>query len=99
MKALLYTDGGARGNPSQAGIGAVLTTPMGSRSARSLVRSVTPRTTSRIEAIVAGIELALERGVSEIDIYAGSKLIVNQLNGEWKMKNEPTRGPRGHGAG
>ncbi|MPZ70779.1 MAG: reverse transcriptase-like protein [Actinobacteria bacterium] len=93
MKALLYTDGGARGNPGPAGIGAVLTTPEGDLTgevSRSLGH--TTNNVAEYEAVIAGLELALERGVTEIDIRADSKLVVNQLRGEWKIKNDRLRG-------
>lgn len=92
MKALIYTDGGARGNPGPAGIGAVLTTPEGDpigEVSRSLGH--TTNNVAEYEAVIAGLELALERGVTEIDICADSKLVVNQLNGEWKIKNDRLR--------
>lgn len=93
MKALLFTDGGARGNPGPAGIGAVLTTPDGEpigEVSRSLGHAT--NNVAEYEAVIAGLELAREKGVTEIDICADSKLVVYQLNGEWKIKNDRLRG-------
>lgn len=93
MKAQLFTDGGARGNPGPAGIGAVLMTPDGEpigEVARSLGH--TTNNVAEYEAVIAGLELAREKGVTDIDICADSKLVVNQLNGEWKIKNDRLRG-------
>lgn len=92
MKAVLYTDGGARGNPGPAGIGAVLTSPEGEpigEFARSLGHAT--NNVAEYEAVIAGLELARAKGVTEIDICADSKLVVKQLNGEWKIKNDRLR--------
>lgn len=92
MKAVLYTDGGARGNPGPAGIGAVLTTPEGEPIGE--VTRVLGHATNNVaeyEAVIAGLELAREKGVTDIEICADSKLVVNQLNGEWKIKNDRLR--------
>lgn len=43
-------------------------------------------------AVIAGLELALERGVTTIDIYVDSALVAAQVKGEWKIKNERLRG-------
>jgi ribonuclease HI len=43
-------------------------------------------------AVIEGLKLALENGFEEIDVFVDSKLVVNQLNGEWKIKHEGLRG-------
>ena len=43
-------------------------------------------------ALVAGLELALERGIRELDVRLDSKLVVFQVKGEWKIKDERLRG-------
>lgn len=42
-------------------------------------------------ALIAGLELALEHGVSDIDIRMDSELVVSQVKGEWKIKNDRLR--------
>ena len=42
-------------------------------------------------AVIAGMELALERGVTDLEIAVDSELVVHQLRGEWKIKNERLR--------
>src|SRR6202008_2156097 len=41
--------------------------------------------------LVAGLEAALERGVDEVEVISDSELLVNQMRGEWKIKNEALR--------
>lgn len=38
-------------------------------------------------ALIEGLELALQKEITEIDVYLDSQLVVSQLKGEWKIKN------------
>jgi ribonuclease HI len=92
MKAILNTDGGARGNPGPAGIGAVLRTREG-EVIGELARGIGYATNNiaEYEALIAGLELARDRGVSEIEIQLDSELVVQQLTGRWKIRNDRLR--------
>ena len=92
MPASLHTDGGARGNPGPAGIGVVLADEQGeviADIAQGL--GATTNNVAEYRALIAGLELALERGISELDVYLDSKLVVSQVLGEWKIKDERLR--------
>jgi ribonuclease HI len=41
--------------------------------------------------LLAGLEAALERGVEEIEVVSDSELLVKQMRGEYKVKNETLR--------
>jgi probable phosphoglycerate mutase len=41
--------------------------------------------------LVAGLESALERGVEEVEVVSDSELLVRQMRGEYKVKNETLR--------
>ena len=92
MKASLYTDGGARGNPGPAGIGVVLRSEQG-EVIGEVAEAIGEATNNVAEyaALIAGLELALERGVTDIDIYMDSELVVSQLLGKWKIKKDTLR--------
>ena len=92
MKARLHTDGGARGNPGPAGIGVVLTDESGSVIGE-LARGIGQTTNNVAEytALIAGLELALQRGVEDLDVFVDSELVVEQVEGRWKIKNERLR--------
>ena len=86
--AILYSDGGSRGNPGPAGCGAVLTDPTG----RTLAEISEPigRATNNVaeyQALILGLEAAAERGVQELTVRCDSELIVHQLNGIYKVRN------------
>lgn len=92
VKGVLHTDGGARGNPGPAGIGVVLTTENGTPP-RELARSIGQATNNVAEyhALIAGLELALDSGISEIEVYLDSELVASQIEGKWKIKNDRLR--------
>ena len=41
--------------------------------------------------LLAGLESALERGVNEVEVVSDSELLVKQMRGEYKVKNEALR--------
>ena len=83
----LYTDGGARGNPGPAGIGARLLTADGD-VVEELADSIGTATNNVAEyqALVAGLEIALDRGVERLDVFLDSELVVRQANGQYKSR-------------
>lgn len=92
VRAILNTDGGARGNPGPAGAGVVLMRESGeliAESARSL--GVQTNNVAEYEAVISGLELAHQHGVRQLLIRVDSELVVHQLKGEWKIKNERLR--------
>jgi ribonuclease HI len=42
-------------------------------------------------ALVEGLSLAAELGVKKLHVYSDSELLVKQMNGEYKVKNEDLR--------
>ncbi len=84
----LYTDGGARGNPGPAGIGAVLLTASGDvvEELGDFIGKAT-NNVAEYQALLAGLELALDRGVERLDVFLDSELVVRQVNGKYKVKD------------
>ena len=89
---MLHTDGGARGNPGPAGIGVVLRDPDGNVIAEQ-ARAIGETTNNIAEytALIDGLTLALDKGVTEVEVHLDSQLVVSQVNGEWKIKNDRLR--------
>lgn len=87
-RATLFTDGGARGNPGPAGIGFVLT---GIGSVPILYKEYIGTGTNNqaeYKALLAGIIRAKKEGVKELLCYLDSELVVKQVRGEYRVKNE-----------
>lgn len=88
MKAVLRTDGGARGNPGPAGIGFVLETTDGVQVACGgrFIGEAT-NNVAEYEALIWGLQVALERDVSEVSVFSDSELLVKQMNGVYRVKH------------
>jgi dinuclear metal center YbgI/SA1388 family protein len=84
----LYTDGGARGNPGPAGIGARLLTASGDvvDELADFIGTAT-NNVAEYQALLAGLELALDRGVERLDVFMDSELVVRQVKGQYKVKD------------
>ena len=93
MKARLSTDGGARGNPGPAAYGYVLETEDGTvLAAEGETIGVATNNVAEYSALIAGLEKALELGVGEVEVVSDSELMVKQMRGEYRVKNEALRG-------
>ena len=92
MKARLSTDGGARGNPGPAAYGYVLETEDGTvLAAHGEAIGVATNNVAEYSALVEGLRKAVEVGVAELEVVSDSELLVHQMRGEWKIKNEALR--------
>jgi ribonuclease HI len=92
VKARLSTDGGARGNPGPAAYGYVLEAEDGTvLAAHGETIGVATNNVAEYSALVAGLEKAAQLGVDELEVVSDSELLVHQMRGEWKVKNEALR--------
>jgi ribonuclease H / adenosylcobalamin/alpha-ribazole phosphatase len=89
VKAKLSTDGGARGNPGPAAYGYVLETEDGTvLDARGEAIGRATNNVAEYRGLVAGMEKAAELGVDELEVVSDSELLVKQMQGEYRVKNE-----------
>jgi ribonuclease HI len=89
---LLMVDGAARGNPGEAGCGAVIFDENGT-TVKELSRYL-GRATNNVaeyEALLMGLKAVLELGKKQICVQSDSELLVRQLNGEYRVKDEKLR--------
>ena len=85
----LFTDGASRGNPGQAGAGAVLFTEQGDElAARAVYLGTCTNNVAEYKALLIGLDEALLQGCTELAIALDSELIVRQIQGRYKVKNE-----------
>lgn len=88
-KAIIYTDGGARGNPGPAGIGAVIYGENRNVLAEiSQYLGVATNNQAEYKALIAALEKAGEMKISELECFLDSELVVKQLKREYKVKNK-----------
>jgi len=92
VRVRLWTDGGARGNPGPAAYGYVLEAEDGTvLAAEGEAIGVATNNVAEYRALVAGLERAAELGVEEVEVVSDSELVVKQMRGEYRVKNEALR--------
>ena len=86
--AVLYVDGAADLHSKTAGIGGVLYIKQ--VELFSFCEPLFEKTNNEAEylALLKGVQATLELKISKIDIYSDSELIVKQINGHYKIKND-----------
>ncbi len=88
-KLIIYTDGGARGNPGPAGIGAVLYNEAQEKIAEiSQYLGIATNNQAEYQALIEALKKAKDLGAKEVDVFMDSELVVKQLNREYKVKNK-----------
>lgn len=97
MRALIgRTDGASRGNPGPASIGVALYDASRdgadhpSAQPDATISAAIGTTTNNVaewKAVISAIELAAELGASELHLLLDSKLVVEQLNGRWRVRD------------
>lgn len=89
MKVTMYSDGGSRGNPGEAGIGIYIVDSDGNAVKEvSQFIGIQTNNIAEYKALSRGLELALDMGVTDITCLLDSELVVKQIMGEYKVKNE-----------
>lgn len=85
----MFTDGASRGNPGEAGIGVVIKSAEG--KVLKEISAYAGKATNNIAeylAFIRGLEEALLLGSGEASFFLDSELLVKQINGSYKVKNE-----------
>jgi ribonuclease HI len=86
--ATIYTDGGSRGNPGPSGLGYYIIGPDGKELKRG--GEFLGFSTSRLAeyyGLKEGLEQAIELGLKRVHFKSDSLMMVNQMNGVYKVKN------------
>jgi ribonuclease HI len=87
--AVAYSDGGSRGNPGEAACAAIVYDDSGNellRRAKRLGRATNNQ--AEYEGVILALELAGQLGAKNLEIRLDSELVVRQLEGTYKVKNE-----------
>jgi ribonuclease HI len=88
VNAILWTDGGARGNPGPAAYAYVLEAGDGTvLDARGEAIGHATNNVAEYSALVAGLRRAAELGVTALELRSDSELMVKQMRGEYRVKN------------
>ncbi|MFC4536624.1 bifunctional RNase H/acid phosphatase [Sphaerisporangium dianthi] len=90
----MEADGGSRGNPGPAGYGAVVKDTAGQVLAEAAdALGVTTNNVAEYQGLIAGLRsvLALGGEGAAVEVRMDSKLVIEQMAGRWKIKNEGLR--------
>ena len=84
----VYSDGASRNNPGDAGVGVFIM-----RNGKPLERisqylGTTTSDIAEYTAAITGLEQAVKLGASSVKLFADPELLVKQINGRYKVKNE-----------
>ncbi len=90
MKLIIFSDGGARGNPGPAATGVIIKNTNG-ETIQAFGEYLGEQTNNYAEysALIAGLKKAKELKATEVECVLDSELVVKQMNREYKVK-EPT---------
>jgi ribonuclease HI len=88
VRLVLNVDGGARGNPGPAAIGAVISDPDGAVLEEIAERiGVATNNVAEYRALLRGVTVARALGADEVEIIGDSELVARQLTGAYRVKN------------
>src|SRR3989344_4814106 len=92
MKYVIFTDGGARGNPGPAGVGVAIFDEKG-KILKKIAQYLGERTNNEAEyeAVLLALEQASKLGAGEVVINLDSELVARQLNNVYRVKNNRMR--------
>ncbi len=92
---MVFCDGGARGNPGPAAIGAVVLDPATAPPARLATVSerigIATNNVAEYRALLAGLEAARDFPARAVSVRADSQLLIRQLEGRYRVKQAHLR--------
>jgi ribonuclease HI len=88
MELTIYTDGASRNNPGEAGAGVYILRDGGPAERIARYLGTTTNNIAEYTAAIIGLEHAVKAGASRVRLFADSELLVKQVNGQYRVKNE-----------
>jgi lactoylglutathione lyase len=88
QRLMVYSDGGARGNPGPAAIAFIAINEQGETvKVNSRFIGVHTNNQAEYEALLFALNYAVEANASEVTCYLDSELVYKQVNGEYAVKD------------
>ena len=95
MEVIVFTDGGSRGNPGPAGIGVVVMHGSEIIFEQGKTIGIATNNDAEYQAFLLSLEWLFKRkadhGITQVTWKLDSKLVVEQLNRKWKIKEPRIR--------
>ena len=85
----MYFDGASRGNPGPASFGGVIY----DEDKQEIINykkkiGVETNNFAEYSGLLAGLKVCIQYNIRKINVFGDSKLAVEQVNGNWKVKSE-----------
>ena len=92
-KIIIHTDGGSRGNPGNAGIGIFMQEKNEKNEIVKTIKhkeyiGIATNNVAEYKAILWALSFCVENNYQNVECYLDSELVVKQLNGEYKVKDQ-----------
>jgi ribonuclease HI len=88
VKVVVHVDGGARGNPGPAAVGAIVSTPEGEVLDEASARiGEATNNVAEYRGLLLGLERARALGATEVEVVNDSQLVARQVDGAYKVKH------------
>lgn len=86
MKHQVFCDGASRSNPGDASIGVSIS--LDGKEIHSISREIGIATNNEAEyqALIDGLNYCIENSINEVDVFLDSKLVIEQVNKNYKVK-------------
>ena len=86
MKYQIYCDGASRSNPGDASIGVSIS--LDGKEIHTISREIGIATNNEAEyqALIDGLNYCIENSINEVDVFLDSKLVIEQVNKNFKVK-------------
>jgi ribonuclease HI len=89
LSVTIHIDGGSRGNPGPAGAGVVLRDGQGAILYQAgLYLGRATNNVAEYRGLLAGLKAAADLKASQVRVVSDSELLVRQMNGQYRVKNE-----------
>ncbi len=89
--ATIHIDGASRGNPGDAAYAVVIDVPGQARIEEAGVLGKETNNVAEYTALIKALEKAKHLGLNRLRIMSDSELLVKQVNGEYRVKNDDLR--------
>ena len=87
-EAILFTDGGSRGNPGHSGAACILFKANGELiDFKAKAYELLTNNQAEYSGFIDGLKLAIKNGISNLTCNLDSELIVKQINGVYKISD------------
>ena len=89
LEYVLYFDGCSKGNPGPSGIGAVIyKNKIEIWNSCKYIGDKRTNNEAEYSALIMGLEEAIKMDIKELSVCGDSLLVINQVNGIYKVKNQ-----------